>query len=105
MPQGRGEPMNDEAVLFLRWMKHRDADAFTQLAAQYAGLVYSTCRRVLGDASEVEKTFVGREKGRDVCARLSPASIAEAFLLLHSGRRPDLLRPALHGTTCRNVML
>ncbi len=45
----------DEVVLFQRWTRSRDAEAFAQLATNYAGLIYGTCRRVLGNASEAEE--------------------------------------------------
>lgn len=45
----------DEAVLFQRWVRARDAEAFAHLASHYAGLIYGTCRRVLGNSSEAEE--------------------------------------------------
>ncbi|MDX9972209.1 MAG: sigma-70 family RNA polymerase sigma factor [FCB group bacterium] len=41
-------------VLFDRWNASRDAEAFSEIATRYAGLVYATCRRILNDPSEAE---------------------------------------------------
>ncbi|HUW61432.1 MAG TPA: sigma-70 family RNA polymerase sigma factor [Candidatus Bathyarchaeia archaeon] len=43
-----------DAVLLERWREERDAQAFAELAARYAGLVYSACRRILGNDSDAE---------------------------------------------------
>ncbi|MDX9973259.1 MAG: sigma-70 family RNA polymerase sigma factor [FCB group bacterium] len=37
-----------------RWVTRRDAGAFQALVARHAGMVYGTCRRVLGNATEAE---------------------------------------------------
>jgi RNA polymerase sigma factor (sigma-70 family) len=37
-----------------RWRTRRDPDAFAEITARYAGMVYATCRRILGDATEAE---------------------------------------------------
>jgi RNA polymerase sigma factor (sigma-70 family) len=41
-------------ILLDRWNRNRDADAFAELVTRYAGLVYGTCRRVLGDERAAE---------------------------------------------------
>ena len=43
-----------DSFLLERWRKTHDAEAFAQLAAPYAGLVYAACRRVLGNDTEAE---------------------------------------------------
>ncbi len=44
---------SDSALLTL-WHDKRDADAFTELMTRYSGVVYATCRRVMGNAAEAE---------------------------------------------------
>jgi len=44
---------SDRALLEL-WATRRDAEAFAEIVKRYAGMVYGTCRRVLGDATEAE---------------------------------------------------
>ncbi len=39
-----------EAVLLRQFTRMRDAEAFSEITRRYAGLVYSTCLRVTGDA-------------------------------------------------------
>ncbi len=67
----------DDATLLERWEAEGDAEAFREIVARYAGMVYGTCRRVLGNASEAEDvaqecfealTQVGTKPGR----RLGP---------------------------------
>jgi RNA polymerase sigma factor (sigma-70 family) len=36
------------------WAAHRDAEAFNALASRHAAMVYTTCRRILGNATEAE---------------------------------------------------
>ena len=45
--------MTDHTLL-QQWTVERDAEAFRQIAARYAGMVYATCVRVLGNASDAE---------------------------------------------------
>ncbi len=40
-----------EAVLLRQFTRTRDAEAFSEITRRYAGLVYSTCLRVTGDAA------------------------------------------------------
>lgn len=46
--------MSYEQEVQQRWIARRDANAFTELVQQHAGMVFATCRRVLGDATEAE---------------------------------------------------
>ncbi len=39
-----------------QWIGQRDADSFAELVSRHAGMVYATCVRVLGDATEAEDT-------------------------------------------------
>ncbi len=45
---------NNDQILLDRWGKSQDAEAFKVLASKHAGMVYGTCRRILGDATEAE---------------------------------------------------
>jgi RNA polymerase sigma-70 factor (ECF subfamily) len=44
----------DDAALLERWAQDGDAEAFKEIISRYAGMVYGTCWRVLGSASEAE---------------------------------------------------
>ncbi len=41
-------------ILVRKWSEHRDAEAFKALAVQYAGMIFGTCRRILGNETEAE---------------------------------------------------
>lgn len=43
-----------DAVLFEKWIAARDADAFAEIVSRHSAMVYSTCRRVLGNLSDAE---------------------------------------------------
>jgi len=43
-----------DAVLLQRWTTRADAEAFAELVSRHSGMVYGTCRRILGDAAEAE---------------------------------------------------
>lgn len=43
-----------DRLLFEKWARGRDARAFKSLAGKYAGMVYATCARVLGNGSDAE---------------------------------------------------
>ncbi len=43
-----------DSSLWERWERMRDADAFAELVARHSGMVYATCKRVLGNAAEAE---------------------------------------------------
>lgn len=45
---------SSDVALFERWMATRDADAFAEIVSRYSAMVYGTCERVLGDASDAE---------------------------------------------------
>lgn len=45
--------MSDLALL-QRWTDRRDAQAFKEIVSRYAPMVYATCRRILGNATEAE---------------------------------------------------
>ena len=69
-----------DRALLERWVSERDAESFTELAKRYSGIVYATCRRILGDA-------VGAEDVAQECFEV----------LSQSGPRPgDFLGPWLH---------
>ncbi|MBN1124622.1 MAG: sigma-70 family RNA polymerase sigma factor [Sedimentisphaerales bacterium] len=41
-----------EAILLQRFTRHNDAEAFAELTHRYAGLVYGSCLRVIGNADQ-----------------------------------------------------
>ncbi|MDX9972813.1 MAG: sigma-70 family RNA polymerase sigma factor [FCB group bacterium] len=43
-----------DVVLLERWVERRDAEAFQALVRRHSALVFSVCRRVLGDAARAE---------------------------------------------------
>ncbi|MCP4641509.1 MAG: RNA polymerase sigma factor, partial [bacterium] len=43
-----------DLALLARWHEDRDAEAFTELVHRHAGMVFSTCRRVLRNVSDAE---------------------------------------------------
>lgn len=46
-----------DAVLLERFIQSRDEPAFAALVARHGGMVFRSCRRVLGDAHETEDAF------------------------------------------------
>lgn len=52
---------NQEAILLERYAHSGDAEAFSEIVRQYAGVVYGTCQRILGDremaADAAQETF------------------------------------------------
>lgn len=44
-----------DMVLWDRWARGRDAEAFTEIVRRHSGMVYATCRRILGNAAEAEE--------------------------------------------------
>jgi len=46
--------MTSDAMLLQQYARQRDAEAFRELTARYAGLVYGTCLRVLGNPADAE---------------------------------------------------
>lgn len=53
MPEGSNMGETD-MVLLARYAGTRDAEAFAELARRYAGVVYGTCLRVLGNTADAE---------------------------------------------------
>lgn len=45
---------DSDKSLWSLWVQYRDADAFATLVARHSRMVFSTCRRILGDAAEAE---------------------------------------------------
>ena len=43
-----------DLALLERWRRDRDAEAFRELVSRHAGMVYATCRRILGNATDAE---------------------------------------------------
>jgi RNA polymerase sigma factor (sigma-70 family) len=43
-----------DTALLEQWRTRRDADAFAEIVARHSGVVYATCRRVLGNAADAE---------------------------------------------------
>ncbi len=77
-----------DTTLLLRWHGQHDARAFRELASRHSGMVFATCRRVLGDAAEAE----------DVTQ--------ECFLALaqHAAKPPDSLPAWLHVLAVRQSL-
>src|SRR6185369_3781011 len=46
--------MSDDTLLIERWSRSGDAEAFTELVRRHAGMVYGTCRRIVGDHHAAE---------------------------------------------------
>ncbi len=44
----------NDATLWEQWKTRNDADAFMELVLRHSGMVYATCRRVSGNATEAE---------------------------------------------------
>ncbi len=44
-----------DTIYLRRWTSHRDADAFAELVSRYSGLVYTACRRLLGNQADAEE--------------------------------------------------
>jgi len=43
-----------DTVLLKKWIERRDADSFAEIVSRHSAMVYSTCRRILGNATEAE---------------------------------------------------
>lgn len=52
---GRSRVVQGDLQLLRQYLAHRDAAAFGQIVQRYAGCVYSTCLRVLGDSARAEE--------------------------------------------------
>jgi hypothetical protein len=63
--------VENESALLQRFVGTGDTEAFAQIVRQYAGLVYSTCLRILAEQIEppaTQETFFSDEAGREVMA-------------------------------------
>jgi RNA polymerase sigma factor (sigma-70 family) len=80
-------PRTTDADLLLRWVHHRDEDAFAALVARHGPMVLALCRRILDNAHDAEDAFQA------------------AFLVLArkagSLRHPEALAGWLHGVATR----
>ncbi len=60
---------NQEVMLLERYKRNGDAEAFSEIVRQYAGMVYGTCQRILGDpeqaADAAQETFFQLVKHAD----------------------------------------
>jgi RNA polymerase sigma factor (sigma-70 family) len=76
-----------DAALLERFVQRHDESAFTALVARHGSMVLRSCRRILGNAPEVEDAFQA------------------TFLILarkaHTLKQPDALAGWLHGVACR----
>ncbi len=43
-----------DRIALQQWIASRDAEAFKELTTRYAGIVYATCRRILGNSTDAE---------------------------------------------------
>jgi RNA polymerase sigma factor (sigma-70 family) len=43
-----------DAALFEKWVATRDADVFAEIVSRHSGMVYGTCKRVLGNPTDAE---------------------------------------------------
>src|SRR5438034_4799908 len=85
-----GAPDAGDCELLERFVQHGDETAFATLVQRHGPMVLAVCRRVLGDAHEVEDAFQA------------------TFLLLvrkaAALRQPELLGPWLHGVAQRTSL-
>ena len=44
----------DDSTLWQRWRQGGDPDAFAEIVSRHSGMVYATCRRILGNAADAE---------------------------------------------------
>jgi len=54
-PAETGRQGDDGLELLQRWAAHGEAEVFARIVHQYAGCVYATCLRVLGDSGRAEE--------------------------------------------------
>ncbi len=81
--------MNETDIVLLdSWMRERDAEAFQTLAKRYAGMVYGTCKRILGNPTEAED------------------AAQECFEVLATTQKPvgEYLAPWLHRVACNKSL-
>jgi RNA polymerase sigma factor (sigma-70 family) len=83
---------HSDRILIRRLVREDDAEAFSALVAQYADMVYGTCRRVLGNdalaADAVQETFFQLLKN----ARSIQGSVASWLHQVATRRAVDLVR-------------
>src|SRR5688572_5888194 len=53
LPRGTSMTPND-ATLWNRWLERRDPDSLAEIFSRHAGMVFATCRRILGNAADAE---------------------------------------------------
>ncbi|MEK7794858.1 MAG: sigma factor, partial [Candidatus Hydrogenedentota bacterium] len=46
---------SSDALLLERWVLERDAGAFREIVLRHGGMVYGTCRRILGNPADAEE--------------------------------------------------
>ncbi|MFP6584645.1 MAG: sigma-70 family RNA polymerase sigma factor [Candidatus Hydrogenedentota bacterium] len=46
--------LTSDQELLERWISNQDAEAFKDLSSRYAGMVFATCRRILGNDADTE---------------------------------------------------
>src|SRR5208282_729771 len=54
-PAETGRQGDDGLEMLQRWAAHGEAEVFARIVHQYAGCVYATCLRVLGDSGRAEE--------------------------------------------------
>ena len=83
---------DNERILVRRLARQGDAEAFSAIMSQYAGMVYNTCRRILGNdaqvADAVQETFFQLLKSAD---RIS-GSVGGWLHRVATRRSVDLIR-------------
>jgi RNA polymerase sigma factor (sigma-70 family) len=57
----------NETTLLMRWQRDHDAEAFAAIVSRYSGLVYGTCRRMLGNPHDAQ------DAAQECFARLAQA--------------------------------
>ncbi len=67
-----------DAVLIQRWARDRDSEAFRELVQRYAGMVFSTSRRILGNTADAED--VTQECFLNLCQLRQPGQNVAAWL-------------------------
>lgn len=55
LPQGLVTAVTaNDSILWQRWQQRRDPDAFAEIVSRHSGMVYATCKRILGNAADAE---------------------------------------------------
>lgn len=71
---------SSDNALLQQWHAGRDADAFAELVSRHSGMVFGTCRRILGNAADAEE--VTQECFMDLAR--SPAGVQSPGGWLHT---------------------